>query len=267
MGKIIRFPDDKKLREKLRRLKEILEELLLERDNLKFVICKNIETQYMLTFGSLEYKVFNAFCNYHRLRRKKDLIQVRINRREKIDLYEIDKILDEEFLAYKKELDEKIDQINKAIKFSLSEILSEEETVLIKKLYRKIVRNLHPDLNPQITDREKELFYNATEAYKAGDLESILIIFDIVSENINNNVPLTGKSLIDELKRLEESVKKIQNSIDEIKSSIPYIWKIYVEDENKKKEKLNKLKNQLKSYEEAIRTQEEYMKEMLRDFK
>lgn len=101
MGKIIEFPDDKKLREKLKKLRESLSELLLERDNLYYVVCENIKTQYMLIFGSLEYKVFSAFCKYHRLRRKKALIQDRINRKEKIDLSEIEAILDVEFADYK----------------------------------------------------------------------------------------------------------------------------------------------------------------------
>lgn len=74
MGKIIEFPEDKKLREKLKELKKTLEDIVLERDNLYYVVCENIKTQYMLIFGSLEYKVFSAFCKYHRLRRKRTLI-------------------------------------------------------------------------------------------------------------------------------------------------------------------------------------------------
>ena len=38
MGKIIEFPDDKKLRKKLEKLRKSLEDLLLERDNLYFVV-------------------------------------------------------------------------------------------------------------------------------------------------------------------------------------------------------------------------------------
>lgn len=265
MGKIIEFPDDKKLREKLKKLRESLSELLLERDNLYYVVCENIKAQYMLIFGSLEYKVFSAFCKYHRLRRKKALIQARINRKEKIDLSEIEAILDVEFADYKEKLDSKMDEINRAISRSHLELLSKEDTILLKKLYRKIVRALHPDLNPDISDREKKLFYNAIESYKLGDLYSIKIIYDIVcTGDIDSDNPLTGKSLLDEVKRLEELVQNIQNDIDLIKSQSPYTWKIYLEDEDKKLEKLTGLKNDLKSYQEAIKTEEEYIEELLR---
>lgn len=219
----------------------------------------------MLIFGSLEYKVFSAFCKYHRLRRKRTLIQARINRKEKIDLSEIESILDLEFAEYKEKLDSKMDEINHAIYRSHLELLSKDDTILLKKLYRKIVRILHPDLNPELSEREKELFYNATESYKAGDLDTLQLIYDIVcTGEMDADNPLTGKSLMDEVKRLEDLVNKIQNDIDLIKSQSPYTWNIYVEDEEKKLDKLNTLKDELKSYQEAINTQEEYIEKLLR---
>ncbi len=74
MGEIIEFPAYKEAKEKLIELKKTLAELVFEKDNLKFVICENIKTQYMLNFGSLEYNFYKAYCKYLRLRRKKEMI-------------------------------------------------------------------------------------------------------------------------------------------------------------------------------------------------
>ena len=38
MGQIIEFPDDKRSRERIQELKKSLEDLVFERDNLKFVL-------------------------------------------------------------------------------------------------------------------------------------------------------------------------------------------------------------------------------------
>lgn len=43
-GKIIEFPDNKNLREKLSNLKATLAELVLKRDNLYYVVSENIKT-------------------------------------------------------------------------------------------------------------------------------------------------------------------------------------------------------------------------------
>lgn len=77
MGQIIEFPDDKRSRERIQELKKTLEDLVFERDNLKFVICEIIKTAYMLSFGSLEYRLYKAYCKYLRLKRKRDMIQAK----------------------------------------------------------------------------------------------------------------------------------------------------------------------------------------------
>lgn len=104
MGQIIEFPNDKKSKDKIQKLKKTLENLVFERDNLKYIICENIKTEYMLIFGSLEYKIYKAYCNYLRFKRKKDMIQAKKNRQEKINMEVIDKKLDLEFTEYKKKL-------------------------------------------------------------------------------------------------------------------------------------------------------------------
>lgn len=194
------------------------------------------------------------------------MIQAKKNRQEKIKMEVIEYKLDEEFADYKRKLDEKIGEINEALSRAKCEVLSEEDTKHLKKLYKNIVKRLHPDINPSVTDAEKELFYHATEAYKDGDLSSLQIIYDIVctGDDIEGG-NLSSKSLSDEVKRLEELVGQIQEDINLIKSTPPYVWKTYVEDEKKKREKLKSLENDLKSFEEAVRTQEEAIVDLMRD--
>lgn len=94
------------------------------------------------------------------------------------------------------------------------------------------------------------------------------IIYTIVtSGEIEDDESLSLKSMEEEIERLEDLIAKIKSSIKTIKSIPPYSWRIYVEDEEKKAEKLNELKELLKSYKQAIRTQEEYIKELLEDKK
>ena len=72
-------------------------------------------------------------------------------------------------------------------------------------------------------------------------------------------------SLEKEAARLETLVESVQKDIEKIKSTEPYIWQVYLYDENKKNEKLNELEREIENFENAIRTQEEYIRELLGD--
>ena len=80
---VIVFPDFEKLKSEVEKMRTELSMLLLERDELQFVICKNIETEYMLKLGSIEYKAYEAQCATLRLKRKIELIQAKKNRQER----------------------------------------------------------------------------------------------------------------------------------------------------------------------------------------
>lgn len=262
---IIVFPDFQKLKDDVERLRTELSMLMLERDELRFVICKNIETEYMLKLGSLEYKAYEAQCAALRLKRKIELIQARKNRQEIINLTVIDKTLDEEFLEYEKKLNEQVEKMNDALEHSKGEYLSETDNKELKKLYRKIVKVLHPDINPDVTAAQEKMLDNAINAYKNGDLKSLRIIDEMVGDH---KLPEKHQDALTQLKeekeRLDRMVASIQESITKIKSEYPYCVKDILEDEKKVEQKKAELEELLKQYKELAETYNAKIKEMLR---
>lgn len=262
---IIVFPDFQKLKDDVERLRTELSMLMLERDELRFVICKNIETEYMLKIGSLEYKAYEAQCAALRLKRKIELIQARKNRQEIINLTVIDKTLDEEFLEYEKKLNEQVEKMNDALEHSKGEYLSEADNKELKKLYRKIVKVLHPDINPDVTAAQVKMLDNAINAYKNGDLKSLRIIDEMVGDH---KLPEKHQDALTQLKeekeRLDRMVASIQESITKIKSEYPYCVKDILEDEKKVEQKKAELEELLKQYKELAETYNAKIKEMLR---
>ena len=180
---VIVFPDFEKLKSEVEKMRTELSMLLLERDELQFVICKNIETEYMLKLGSIEYKAYEAQCAALRLKRKIELIQAKKNRQEKVIISAIEETLDKEFAEYQKQLDEQIDKMNDALKRSKAEVLSDEDNKELKKLYRKIVKALHPDINPDVSKAQVNLFDNAVQAYKNRNLDTLRIIVEMVGKS------------------------------------------------------------------------------------
>ena len=264
MDNIIELPDYAELKKEVGELREKLSKLIYEHDDLKYTICENIKNKYILEIGSLEYKAYELYCDYLRLRRKKDLIQAKVNRKEKANLKEIEKQLDSEFLEYKDILDYRLSQINDAIEYSEKPILTPDQVYEFKKIYRRLIKDLHPDLHPDLSDEERELFYRVIDVYKNGDFYMMNILNEIVNEKkeidpINDSL----LNLKNEKERLTSLIEKISFEINNIKETEPYIWKKYLEDEEEKNKKIKEIKNQIDSFLEAIKTQEEYIKSIM----
>lgn len=264
-GNVIVFPDFEKLKSEVEKMRTELSMLLLERDELQFVICKNIETEYMLKLGSIEYKAYEAQCAALRLKRKIELIQAKKNRQEKVIISAIEEMLDTEFAEYQKQLDEQIDKMNDALKRSKAEVLSDEDNKKLKKLYRKIVKALHPDINPDVSEAQVNLFDNAVSAYKNGDLGTLRIIGEMIG---NSPLPEQHKDALTQLneekERLQNLLKAIRDSIEQIKSEYPYTMKDIIEDEEQTEQKKKELENILSQYNELISIYKAKIEEMIR---
>lgn len=262
---VIVFPDFEKLKSKVEKMRTELSMLLLEHDELQFVICKNIETEYMLKLGSIEYKAYEAQCAALRLKRKIELIQAKKNRQEKVIISAIEDTLDNEFAEYQKRLDEQIDKMNDALKRSKAEVLSDEDNKELKKLYHKIVKELHPDINPDVSEAQVQLYENAVSAYKSGDLGTLKIINEMIG---NSPLPKQDKDamtqLVEEEERLQSLLKAIRESIEKIKSEYPYTMKEVLEDTEKTEQKKQELENILEQYNELISIYKTKIEEMLR---
>ena len=183
----------------------------------------------------------------------------------KVIISAIEETLDNEFAEYQKQLDEQIGKMNNALKRSKAEVLSDEDNKELKKLYRKIVKALHPDINPDVSEAQVQLFDNAVSAYKNGDLGTLRIIGEMVG---NNPLPEQHKDamtqLVEERERLQGLLKSIRESIDNIKSEYPYTMKDILEDTEKTEQKKQELESILEQYNELISTYKAKIEEMLR---
>ena len=163
MNDIIINPEYDDLLSLIQQIETELSELVHDRDRLLYHICPKLQTEYMLSVGKLEYAVFEYQCKILRTKRKIDIIQAFINREQQYNIAEIEIQLDREYRKYTGKLLEKQKEIESARlkNSSYGKLLTEEESSELKKLYTLIVKKLHPDINPNTTEKQHFQFIDA----------------------------------------------------------------------------------------------------------
>ena len=252
MADIFEFKDSGSMREDIKELRKKLAEKLSERDELIYTTCENIKMKYMVEIGYLEYKLYNLSITYQRLKRKKELIQAKLYRKDRISLADIEELLEKEFEEYKRKLRERLKEVDDALKRSEGKFLSDEETKTLKEMYMAVVKRLHPDLNPHASKEEMDLFMKAVNAYKLGDIETMKLIFEVTGEAGEGDFPKTILELAEEISRLEALIMKVELDMEGIKHSFPYNLKVYLDDEKLKRERQAQLRKDIKLFQEAI---------------
>ncbi len=262
---ILLSQDFERLKSDVEKLRTELSMFVLERDELLLVECKNIETAYMLSIGVLEYKAYEIECAVLRMKRKAELIQAKKNRQEEIVLSKIEELLDIAFAEYQAKLNEQIEKMNEAIQRSQGTLLSCEEARELKKLYRAIVKALHPDLHPDLSDAKIQLFQNAVVAYGNGDLDGLRIICAMLAESEPlYDGPDATERLTKEKERLSELLQMVRDRIDEIKSEYPYTMKPIVQSPEKTEARKAELQEYIAQLHETLATYTAKVEGMLR---
>lgn len=224
-------------------LKNRLSELIFEYNELKLQICPNLENMYVKQFGLLEYNLYKKDVELSKLKRKLQLMQIKINNEEKIDMSQINRQVKEEFSEYEKNIDKQMEELDEKIN-STQEHLSEQDSKRLKSIYKKCIFALHPDLNDEMDENNLNLFTSINKAFKNGDLRTL--------ELLSLLIPDGELETVSDFDKLKELIKFNENKIKEIKEDYPYNKKDLLSDPIKAGLYKNELKKLDEQYDEEI---------------
>ena len=202
-------------------LREELANLLTEAEDLVKIIKPHLLALYQTKIGGWELRSLQAQLEMARLKRKIELVQAALNRGERPDLNVIEGQLELDFLAWQSRLKEAVERIQ-AAEARMKKLLSPGDDRELKMLYYALVKKLHPDLNPKLTDDQKRLWLRVQSAYEAGDLAEMRAL-SLLAEKFAS-VPPPAKSL-DKLRQdrqtLESQIVELLKRIEQIESQPP----------------------------------------------
>jgi hypothetical protein len=221
-GNIQLHPEIQQLSDENALLREEFASLLAEADDLVHTVKPNLMAMYQTKIGVWELRLLQAQFKVARLRRQIELAQASISRGERPDLIAIECALEQEFLAWVTKLEETAELIQSAEK-RLQHLLSPADDRELKKLYYALVKRLHPDMNPKLTESQRRLWLRAQSAYVTGDLPEMKALA-LLAEKTG---PVRSLKSLDELRRdqkiLEEQIASLLEKMEQVESQPPFI--------------------------------------------
>jgi hypothetical protein len=178
---------------------------------------------YLDTLGKRHYSKFCLGVELSMIKQRIDMIQGFINRNESPDLTSIDLEIKKRFAEYQQKMDEEARELEKAKAYLKEKFLPEDIVKKLKEVYRLIVKRLHPDLNPDLTARENDLFVQAQAAYDLCDLDSLNQI--LLSLNLEAKAPALNTDLKSLVEKLADNVNKLKEQIEKLEKEFPFNWR------------------------------------------
>lgn len=202
-----------------------------------------LQMQYMKLFGELLVERYTLYVEAITKKKEIALWLRAYNRGEMPDAEKIANTLKAELADYYDSLDQ-LKERNQAAKSGRP--VTEEERLKIRRIYRSLVKQLHPDLNPQLMDNEqiKELWNMLTVAYQLMDLETMEEL-EIQAAALLKGQKLEPGDVSEEI--LLEKTEKLQREIEQILNTDPYRYKDWIDDEVLCREKIDELKEEIEA--------------------
>ncbi len=205
---------------------------------------------YLDKLGRFQLELLQKKTEAARLKMKMQFVQAAINRDELPNVQAIEKLVDKKFQDYFAEIEAQAAALDQA-KEVLSHLVSEEDTRKLKELFRVLCKRLHPDLHPDQTEDEKELFIKVKSAYdlqKIAELQNILLYLDESKrEKIDS---ISGDEKMERIKHLESNIKSLKGKIDQLYKTFPFNVKELIFNEKYITRKQNELKSDIEKFEQ-----------------
>jgi hypothetical protein len=178
----IPHPDLPRLTAENALLREELSRLLAEAEQWIQVVKPHLLALYQTRIGAWELRLLQAQCDAARLRREVELLQASLNRGQPPDRRAIAATLEREFVGWQEQVRTAAERVQ-AAQHHLAHPMAEADDREFKQLYRALVKRLHPDVNPRLTEGQQLLWRRVQTAYAAGALAELRALSLLAGES------------------------------------------------------------------------------------
>lgn len=219
---VVKYPADLRSREIIGQLRAELTDMVERLAEMQTHEGPLLESKYQVACGDLELKLRNCHVARLRAQRKIELMRaaLAVGRAHVIDHERINETLDKEFESWASSIAELAETIKQSKRFSDMTVTQElmDASRSIKTLYRKLIRELHPDMNGGAeTGLYKSFWTLIQSAYKHADLTSLRTYSRII-----DSTPELAADIPDLEKDLRQRIEHYTTQIADLDSKWPF---------------------------------------------
>lgn len=221
------------------------EELLLRKNDLRKE-CFQLEQEYIRVFGEDILAVFHAQVECARKVKTIEFCQRAVNQGKDPDAAELQAFVEKET----KELQEHFTKMTEEYEAAKDTgTVTEAQLAEIRKIYRRLAKQMHPDIHPELAGSEKiqKLWYQVSLAYACNDLKELKEAEVLVASAL---AEIGGSEINIVIPDLEEKIAALEKEIEKITSTDPWQYQFLLDDPESVEEKKRKLREELKTYQE-----------------
>ena len=194
--------------------------LLLEKEK---IVKTNFQVQqrFIELFGDLRLEMLKVEIEIAKIKKEMEYLVRKKNRNESYDLEEMDDFVSQALEGMKAQYERMKEE---QAQLKNKKMLSQEEVKEVKRLYRRLGKLVHPDLNPHQTKEQKELWHQLQKAYRNNDLAWL--------RELNVLIVLKTKGHEEvEIEDLEDKIEAVREEIALLKEEDLYQMRELVFDE------------------------------------
>lgn len=218
---IMPSPEVQKLKDDCSLLRDELAALLSEREHLVNTVAPNILAAYATTIGVKEYEALSLNVEVRKLKSTIEKLQAMENHGKKPNLEQIEAAVEDELKEWQEKVDKMVVDIQESQE-RLKNQMTSEDSAELQKLYRTLVKKLHPDLNPSLSDKQKLLWDKVQQAYATGDLQemkALALMADDIPEDLTSSNQI--ETLQERREQLKSQADDLMQQIADLKANPP----------------------------------------------
>lgn len=234
------------------------EELLLRRDAVKKEGYQ-LEIEYARELGELIIAVFEEQIKCVKKKKTIEFCQAAANHGKTVNQAELQAFVEKETEKLRNNLDDMIQDYESS---KAATQITEADKVKIKQLYHKMVKQIHPDINPMVAEFEelKSLWQRTVVAYNCNDLKLLQELEVLVGKALES---VTDGQMEIEIPDIEDKIVELEKEIQTIMETDPYQYKFLLCDKDAVAEKKRSLEEELKQYKDYGEQLDELLKGLL----